>query len=244
MTKIRASVILPVKNGERYIARALSSIVRNCSLDDEIIIINDGSTDDTLEIVNEFSRSFNLIVISGTGLGPARARNLGLQQARGQYITFLDHDDEWPTNRLSEHLRILESNMTADIVMGLVQNFSDSSSHQLLNFIADPIFHVHLGASTFRRAVFDKIGNFEESLKFSEDHDLFLRIREAGLTIGSINEISLYYRIHETNMTRQKLLNEMQVFEVIKKSLERRKVTGNNLSPFPSIRKLKGPYNA
>lgn len=244
MPKIRVSVILPVKNGQSHIAQALSSIERNCSLDDEILIVNDGSTDNTLAIIDSFAKSFNLILINGLGLGPAHARNLALQRARGRYITFLDHDDEWPTGRLEGHLKILESNKMADIVMGLVQNFSDSSSQQPSNFRADPIFHVHLGASTFRHAVFDKIGNFDESLKFSEDHDLFLRIREARLAIRPIDEISLYYRIHETNMTRERLLNEMQVFEVIKKSLERRKVTGNNLSPFPSNRKLKGSHNA
>ena len=244
MSKIRVSIILPVKNGQSHIAQALSSIASNCSSDDEILIVNDGSTDNTLAIINRFAKSFNLMLFTGLGLGPAHSRNLGLQKARGRYIAFLDHDDEWPTGRLDEHLKILESNKMADIVMGLVQSFSGSSLQQPSNFSADPIFPVHLGASTFRRAVFNKIGNFDESLKFSEDHDLFLRIREASLTIKPIYEISLYYRIHETNMTRQRLLNEMQVFEVIKKSLERRKVTGNNLSPFPSNRKPKVPHDA
>jgi glycosyltransferase involved in cell wall biosynthesis len=240
MIQKRVSVILPVKNGQQYIAQALSSIERNCGPEDEILIINDDSTDDTLSIIDSFVNSFNLIVINGLSLGPSRGRNLGLQRACGRYITFLDHDDEWPLGRLDAHLRILESDMTTDIAMGLIQNFSGPSSNQPSELISDPIFHVHLGASTFRRTVFDKIGIFDESLTFSEDHDLFLRIREAGLSIKPVDEIGLYYRIHESNMTRQKPLNEMQVFEVIKRSLKRRKITGKSLSPFPSNRQIKG----
>jgi glycosyltransferase involved in cell wall biosynthesis len=236
MNTKRTSIILPVKNGQRYIAQALSSIESNCSADDEILVIDDGSTDDTISIIDTFVSSCNISVINGLSSGPSHARNLGLQRACGRYIAFIDHDDEWPLERLDTHLKILESDKAADVAMGLIQNFSGSSSNQPTELIADPIFNVHLGASTFRRAVFDKIGIFDESLKFSEDHDLFLRIREAGLSIKPVDAIGLYYRIHETNMTRQKLLNEMQVFEVLKKSLERRKVTGKNLSPFPSNR--------
>lgn len=236
MIQKRVSIILPVKNGQRYIAQALSSIERNCGAEDEILIVNDGSIDDTLSIIDAFANSFNLNLINGLSLGPARARNLGLQRARGHYVAFLDHDDEWPLGRLDAHLRVLESDTDADIAMGLIQNFSGPSSNQPTELISDPIFHVHLGGSTFRRRVFDKVGIFDESLTFSEDHDLFLRIREAGLSIKPVNEIGLYYRIHETNMTRQKLLNDMQVFEVIQRSLKRRQITGKSLSPFPSNR--------
>jgi len=100
-------------------------------------------------------------------------------------------------------------------------------------FLPDPHYHVHLGASTFVRTVFESVGVFDEELRFSEDHDLFLRIREMNLRIHPVEATGLYYRIHQTNMTRSKQLQEMQLFTVIQKSLRRRREQGAILSPFP-----------
>jgi glycosyltransferase involved in cell wall biosynthesis len=236
--RVRCSVILPVKNGEKHLAQALGTIERNCTQQDELIIIDDQSTDNSLDIIRGFFSAFPTTIMKAPGKGPAIARNYGLGVARGQYITFLDHDDLWPDHRISSHLELMESSLGIDVVVGKIQHFTDLQSDSLRSYVDNQqlIFNVHLGASTFRRSVFDRVGHLDEELLFSEDHDLFFRIREAGLSICPLHEVSLYYRIHETNMTRAKKIEEMQLSHVLKKSLDRRRLGNRALSPFPQNR--------
>jgi len=229
---------MPVKNGERHIVEALESVRRNCSIDDELIVIDDGSDDQTQAIVSGFEAHFDIHILSSHASGPANARNQGLLKAKGQYITFLDHDDRWPDGRVEAHLALLDTNQAAYVAMGKTQYFadpfagSDQVDSALVHFVK-ALYHVHLGASTFRSAVFEKVGLFDEHLRFSEDHDLFLRIREAGLCIEPLQTTGLYYRQHETNMTRNKVMQEMQIFAVLQKSLRRRRERNSLLSKFP-----------
>ncbi len=232
---------MPVKNGERHITEALESIRLNCSVDDELIVIDDGSDDRTQAIVSAFDADFDIHILSGHSFGPAKARNQGLLKAKGKYITFLDHDDHWPEGRVKTHLALLGTNRAADIAMGKTQYFAEPLTggdrairfnHEIVQF-ATALYHVHLGASTFRSSVFKTVGLFDEHLRFSEDHDLFLRIREAGFCIEPLQDIGLYYRQHETNMTRNKEMQEMQIFTVLQKSLRRRREKNARLSTFP-----------
>lgn len=238
-SSIRLSVILPVKNGQQHLEAALRSVQINCAAYDELIVIDDQSTDSTAEILQTFRPALSVIILQGRGQGPIHARNDGLRVARGKYITFLDHDDYWPAKRVDSHLDILDAQPSTFLVIGKTQYVSDSpDSQQQQNYPDRPaIFHVHLGASTFRQAVFNEVGFFDETLNYSEDHDLFFRIREAGQFIHPLDHISLYYRIHETNMTLNKSIADLQLMRVIQKSLERRrKNSAISLSSFPKTR--------
>ncbi len=106
-TEISISVIIPVFNGEKLIDRCLNSIVhQNTSAKIEIIIIDDGSTDNSVEIINEFSE--NLILLQQKNQGPAAARNKGIEAASGKYLAFLDADDYWEPEFLKETVNFLE----------------------------------------------------------------------------------------------------------------------------------------
>ena len=109
--KIRSSIIMPVKNGENFIKETLLNLLENTTNEDEIIIIDDGSTDDTKKIVNNFSSMSKalVIILRGQNLLPSGARNKGLEIARGEYISFIDHDDLWPKNRLDDHINLLKN---------------------------------------------------------------------------------------------------------------------------------------
>jgi len=270
---IRLSVILPVRNGERHLEQALQSVSRNCTAQDELIVVNDQSTDGTDDILQAFRPEFPVKLITGLGQGPAQARNLGLKAARSSYITFLDHDDYWPDDRIESHLQVFEVNQGVDVVTGKTQYVDEErgsgrrvtevqpsevqpnevqankvrldaspgdqapgaqlSGRLAADAAVAALFHVHLGGSTFRRDVFEVVGYFDEQLSFSEDHDLFLRIREAGLNIHPLDATSLYYLRHQTNMTRDKRMGEMQLIRVIQKSLARRRQKATVMSPFP-----------
>jgi glycosyltransferase involved in cell wall biosynthesis len=232
----RLSIIMPVRDGQRYIRAALDSVACQCSEADELIVIDDGSTDQTADIVNAFWAPCKIMILKAHGKGPAKARNLGLVAAQGRLITFLDHDDYWPSHRIESHIDRLDSDPSIAVTMSKVKYFlsPDSAKENETRTLPEAIYHVHLGASTFRRSVFENVGGFDEDMKFSEDHDLFLRIREVGLQIAPIDEIGLYYRIHDTNMTRDQSPEQMRYFfEVVKKSLSRRREQRQVLSEFP-----------
>lgn len=236
--KIRVSIILPVKNGENYIQAALETLIANTSVQDEIIVIDDGSTDSTVIIINE-SQKFcpYLNLIRGGGLGPARARNLGLLKANGKFVAFIDHDDLWPSGRLERHLSLMQNSERVDAVVGKTQYFcSDGTALNGFKFLDanNALHHVHLGASTFRRQLFEQVGLFNESLMFSEDHDFFLRIREKAFNLHFDDAISLMYRIHGTNMTQAKSLHELEIFKVLHDSIKRRRTNNVPLSQFYS----------
>lgn len=239
-SSIRLSVILPVKNGQRHLEAALRSVQINCAAHDELIVIDDQSTDSTVERLQNFKPALPITILQGRGLGPIHARNDGLKVARGKYITFLDHDDYWPADRVESHLDLMEAQPSAFVVTGKTQYVSDLPvSQEPQPYLDRPaIFHVHLGASTFRQAVFHNVGLFDETLRYSEDHDLFFRIREAGKSIYPLDQISLYYRVHESNMTLNKSIAELQLLRVIQKSIDRRRQNSViSLSLFPKTRK-------
>jgi len=224
---VRASIIMPVKNGEKYIEQALQSLFANISAADEIIVINDGSTDTTDTLASKaLDAHSNSTILQESGVGPARARNAGISRARGEFITFIDHDDVWPLGRLEHHLAIFRESPTTDVVVGRTQYFSsEAQSLEKFRFLADDnaVHHVHLGASTFKKSVFDAVGSFSGQLLFSEDHDLFLRIRENQLNLHFDPAISLQYRIHTTNMTLNKTIEDLELLKVLHESIKRRR---------------------
>ncbi|WP_296560159.1 glycosyltransferase [Pigmentiphaga sp.] len=225
---VRASIIVPVRNGQRFLAQALSSIVGNASAADELIVIDDGSTDGTAAILDAFQQDHACLRLGSDGVGPAGARNLGLEVAAGRFIAFLDHDDQWPAGRLDAHCGALERN-GAPAIMGktryVVEDEAQSSRFRFPDGQQAGHLH-HLGASTFRREVFQQHGRFDPDLRFSEDQDFFLRLADAGCDIRRVPEIGLLYRVHETNMTRGVPTRDLGLFQVLHASIQRRRAAG------------------
>lgn len=226
---LRISVIMPVKNGSKFIEAALSSAFKNITLEDEVIVVDDGSVDDTLQKIDALSSRCKrpIQVIKTTDAGPARARNLAIDIAKGELITFLDHDDLWPKDRMKNHLNFFKVDTSIDLVVGKVQAFENAIDGRRMN-TAKKIHHVHLGATTFKRSVFDALKGFKPEYLFSEDLDLFTRIRESNFKFYFDNKIALYYRRHEGNMTNDSNHKIMQfTLKALLDSVRRRK----NLTP-------------
>lgn len=223
------SVIMPVKNGSQFIEAALSSVFKNITLEDEVIVVDDGSDDDTIQKIDALSLYYKrpIQVIKTIDAGPARARNLAIDIAKGELITFLDHDDLWPKDRMKNHLNFFNNDTSIDLVVGKVQAFENAINGRRVN-IAKKIHHVHLGATTFKRSVFDAMKGFKPEYLFSEDLDLFTRIRESNFKFYFDNKIALYYRRHESNMTNDSNQKIMQfTLKALLDSVRRRR----NLTP-------------
>ncbi len=230
--KFSISVIIPVYNGEAYLAEAVESIHRQSYEPIEIIIVDDGSTDKTGQIAKNIKGNVNYVY--QINKGPAKARNSGLEYARGDLIAFLDVDDLWPENKLQVQVAKLLSAPHLDIIMGRIKFIKlPGATGRDVN---EPLIDVHLGAGLYRKSVFDKVGKFDETLRFSEDRDWFFRALEMKVSMIVLQENTLLYRLHENNMTRNKTMKDFQLCRILKKSIDRRRQQSQGLvKPLPKL---------
>jgi len=217
------SVVIPAYNAAEFLADALLSVRRQDHAPLEIIVVDDGSTDTTPQLIARLGA--DVISLPQVNRGPAAARNRGLQEARGEIIAFLDADDVWPEGTLARQLASLAARPEADVALG----------RTTLLGAPDSWFVPLLGSAVFRRSVFNRVGHFDETLRYSEDHDWFLRARELGVLIAATEAITLHYRARPHSLTRiGHRPHGYQLPEVIKRSLDRRrKGQAGPLLPFP-----------
>ena len=207
----RVSVIIPTYQHCGYILRTLSSVFEQSLGDYEIIVVNDGSTDDTAAIVGPLIEAGRIRYIEQENCGQSRARNAGLALARGEYIAFLDDDDLWPTNKLASQVAYLDSNPSVGMVGGTFRMidendvpgragpFYPSITFETL-FTANP-FHSP-GQTLIRAGLLREIGGLNSTIWGADDWDLWFRIAKVS-TIVMRDEIALYYRLHPHNASRQ-----------------------------------------
>jgi glycosyltransferase involved in cell wall biosynthesis len=223
------SVILPVYNGEQFLANAIQAIKEQDYQPLEILVINDGSTDGTAAIMDQFQdeiRSFHQ-----AHQGPAAARNYGLRMAEGEIYAFFDVDDLWSEGLFPQMIDQLLKDTTSDIIQGLMQQIliPESMSNQSHITHPQPKQHIpekpyrfiHLTSALYRKSVFQKVGIFDESLMTGEDFDWFLRAWEHRIKKIDIDEIFLIYRKHKTNMTHNRNLVKSGILQLYKKRLDR-----------------------
>lgn len=231
------SVIIPVYNGEAFLAEAVASIRHQDYEPLEIIIVDDGSTDGTAELVAGLGEDIRYVYQCNGG--PAAARNKGLAMARGDIIAFLDADDLWPSDKLQIQITRLVKDPKVEIVLGRIKYISLPGARKTRMQFEGPdntVAYVQLGSGVYRRSVFDIVGVFDETLRYSEDHDWFLRAREQGVSLTIIKEVTLYYRLHGHNMTRANDPSNFNITEILKKSLDRRRQQNDGLvQPLPKF---------
>ena len=231
------SVVIPVFNGERFLREAVQSVLDQKYSPLEIIIVDDGSTDGTAAVASNMPEPVRYLRQSNQG--PAAARNRGIEQAQGNLIAFTDADDLWPTGKLALQLPYLTSNPAIELVMGRIQQVllsetSDGPSEA--DQIAEPALSVNLGSAIIRKSVFDRVGLFDETMRYSEDVDWFMRARERGAAIVTLDAVTLFYRQHEQNMTRGKSTSELNVLKALKRSLDRRRERTGFASALPTMK--------
>lgn len=220
------SVIIPVYNAERHIRAAIESILAEQYPSLEIITVDDGSTDASAQIVQSFPE---VTYYYQTNKGPAAARNLGIKQAKGEFILFLDADDLFPQGKIRLQLNYFEQKPEIQITLGKSQVFfEEGASDAVFRFTDDShqMLNILLGSGIYRRSLFDQIGFFDESLYFGEDFDFYNRVRERGIPMLVTNDIVLLYRRHSTNMTQEMDLMKLQTIQMLKRSLDRRRKEG------------------
>jgi glycosyltransferase involved in cell wall biosynthesis len=233
----RISVIIPVHNGEEFLAETIQSVLGQNQPSLEIIVVDNGSTDGTADVARSFGDRLRHVYQDNSG-GPSSPRNKGIGLARGELLIFLDADDLWPKTRLETQLPYMDDPET-EIVLGHTQRFWARKGTRVYDQFTEPDLAMKLTASLIRRTVFDKVGLFDTTLRFCDDWDWYMRAREMGIRIVIHPEVAIYYRRHDHNLTNQENLANKELIMVLKRSIDRRRKRGlgkansmSNLSDF------------
>ncbi len=218
------TVIIPVFNGQQFVRDAVDNVLRQHYPALEIIVVNDGSTDRTDEVVKQLP--VDVRYFTQDNCGPAAARNRGIRDASGEFITFLDVDDLWPDNHLRRLVAELLREPEVDVVRGYGQLMERNAETGDYDFVGNPreSFPHYIAAALYRKPAFAKVGLFDPLLRFGEDADWFLRAAEQGLSIRRLEETTLLVRRHGGNMTEGRNMVELNVMKVFKKTLDRMRV--------------------
>lgn len=211
------SAIIPVYNGERYIADAIDSVFRQVHRPIEVIVVDDGSTDGTLAAVAAYGDAVR--VISQKNSGQAVARNAGLSAAKGKYIAFLDADDVWSDDHLAELLPPLRDG-ACEVARGLVTYVRDKGLPT--EEVSEGLFlEALVGACVYAASVFETVGLFAEDMRQGEDFDFAIRVNESTCRQWRSHKSVLWYRRHDTNLTNDKEFVRLGQLQAFKRKLAR-----------------------
>ena len=227
------SVIIPVYNAERFVGDAIRSVLAQDYPNVDIICVDDGSTDNSAQIIQSFGAVVQYVYQENHG--PAAARNRAFDFVRGEFVAFLDNDDLYPDYKFCRQVATFAAEPTLDVVFGKTQYvFLDGSNPERFHFPDESrtVWNILLGAGLFRTRVFRRIGLFNEDLRIGEDGDWYNRAREQNVQIRTTNEVMLYYRHHDANYTRDQELVKSTLLKAIKYSLDRRR-SGQTVQALP-----------
>jgi glycosyltransferase involved in cell wall biosynthesis len=235
------SVVIPVYNGERTILETIKSVLNQTFSDFELIIINDGSHDQTLEMVERIQDS-RLKVFSYANAGLSASRNRGVYHACGEYISFIDADDLWTPDKLEAQLRVLQENPKAGVAYSWT-NYIDESGHFCRRgsyITATGNVHAKLLLVNFlengsnplicRQALIE-VGGFEESLLAAEDWDMWLRLA-ARYDFVCVPSPQILYRVSANSMSTNILKQEVATLAVIEQAFAQAPESLHYLKPY------------
>jgi glycosyltransferase involved in cell wall biosynthesis len=215
----RTSVIIPVRNGAKFVRDSIESALAQLSGGDEILVVDDASDDDTPRIIRQIEDR-RIRVLDGMGRGVSSARNIGLAAAAGEFVAFLDHDDLWPGGRHGVLLHALLADPGLDCAIGRLRlRIEDDAILRpgLADMDGRLAASLSLCTALFRRRILDQAGDFDETLRFGEDTDYFVRLTELNYRFTLCEVDTLLYRRHRSNATCDVPAVRMGIVELIRR---------------------------
>ena len=211
---ITVSIVIPAYNAEQYLGETIESVLAQTFDDFELLIIDDGSTDNTAEIVRNYSFKDNRVKLrSQQNQGVSIARNTGIKLAKGEYIAFLDSDDKWLPNKLAVHIEHFNQDSNLGASFGKVEFLTSDGqltghlSNSLLTGIKpEYLLYENPTITTsnivVRREVFEQVGGFDEQISYSEDLEWLLRLACYDTwKIEGIAEVLTQYRTSQNSLS-------------------------------------------
>lgn len=226
------SVVIPTYGHGHLVEETLASVFAQTFTDFEVVVVNDGSPDDTAHRLRPLAEQGRIRYVEQANTGQGPARNRGLAEARGTYVAFLDDDDLWPADKLTWQVACLEGNPDAVMVYGHhAKLFPDGrleaedpipyrpsgdvrADFRLRNWLLSP------GQTLMRTAAVRAIGGFDEGIWGSDDWDLCVRLSRTGRFIF-LPRIALHYRVHDTNASRHAVRHARNHLRVVRRHIGR-----------------------
>lgn len=214
------TVIIPVYNGAQFLPDAIRNVQDQGYPALEVIVVDDGSTDELAAVVRELPMEVRYL--RQANRGPGAARNLGIKNAAGDFFAFLDVDDLWPEDNLHILARYLLAHPEPQVVRGVAQCMHLDPSTGRYQHVGNPLesFADSIAAALFRRQVFTTVGLFDQTFYYGEDTDWFERCRGLGITVTTLDLVTLFVRRHGRNMTEGKNLSALHKLQLLKKHLD------------------------
>ncbi|MBD2453366.1 glycosyltransferase [Nostoc sp. FACHB-87] len=234
----KISVIIPTYNSERTIKTTIDSVLSQSFTDFELIVINDGSTDSTLDIASQIQDS-RLKVFSFENAGGNVSRNRGLQKAVGEFISFLDADDVWTSDKLVSQLEALQDNIDAKVAYSWTDyidengKFLVSGSHITVNgdvyerLLVSNFLENGSNPLIYREALIE-LGGFDESLSAAQDWDMWLRLA-ARYSFVCVPKVQILYRVSANSLSSNLVRQEKACLYVLEGAYHTRELVNKNV---------------
>ncbi len=216
------SVIVAVRNGERFIQQALQSIVNQTYQNWEIILVDGHSTDRTVELAQPFSK---LRYVPQTGQGVTDGYNLGIAESKGEYIAFLSHDDLWEPNKLRVQMQYFHDHPEVQYVIGYFIAFLEPGDPVHPSLQKHILQGTHVGkimeTLLAKKALFDQIGNLDIESDVASDVEWYARAQDMHVPYGVVPDVILRKRIHNKNTT-QNIMTNQHLLYALRTSIHRK----------------------
>jgi glycosyltransferase involved in cell wall biosynthesis len=223
------SVILIVRNGERFIADALASVIRGTLRPAEILVIDGHSSDRTAEIVRTFE---GVTLVRQDAQGIASAYNQGIVAGRGGLVSFISHDDHWLPEKLERQVAFMRAHPQVQYTVTHVQYVLHGGASPPAGFRTElldrPVPGFIMECLMARREVFARIGPFDSSFAICEDTDWFARARDAHVPMAVLPETLVIKRVHDTNASLSHPQTSALLLRAMRRSVERKRAAADD----------------
>ena len=215
------SIIMPCYNQAQYIDEAIQSVIRQTYKDWELIIVDDGSTDDSFSIAKRYAQSdIRIKAFSQENGGPSKARNNGVKRSSGKYIMFFDSDDRLALQYLDIGVQYMTSHPECTVFYSRLKRFGKMNDEVGIHFIS---YEQELCVSSLfltciiKRSDFVRIGGFDEQMKGYEDWEMFIRLLYHNDNVYQYPEIMFFYRwnMDEGSVNLQAIRRSKEIMEYI-----------------------------
>ena len=198
------SCVVPVNDGERFIAAAIDSILAQDHSPLEVVVVDNGSLDSSALLAERFGEPVR--VLRQEDRGPPGGRNRGIREARGEFVAFLDADDLYRPAKLSTQLECLSAEPALDICLCTAESFWEPGlEHEAARYAAlGKLRGTHtFGTMLARRAVFERVGLLDETRLLDDQAEWFLRAADAGLATRILPDVLVDRRMHAASMSHR-----------------------------------------
>ncbi|MEL6930144.1 MAG: glycosyltransferase [Cyanobacteria bacterium J06600_6] len=224
MSQPLVSVILSVKNGEKYLKDAIDSVLQQSWQNYEFLVIDGKSSDRTAKIAQSYSQ---IRYVRQQNEGIADAYNLGIQQGTGEILAFISHDDLWTPDKLKIQVKCLQDNPQLQYTVAKVKFFLETANSIPPGFRPELLTGEHTGfimeTLVVRKKLFETVGSFNSSYQVAEDVEWFSRIHDANIAHQVVSEVLLHKRVHNTNTSLNSSDNNQNLLKIMRQSIKRKR---------------------